>query len=86
MSRLGADVAQLEQIAARMAANAEAIDAVIARAGSLLESAWWEGEDARIFREQWSNGSVQLRQLTSALREAGSLVARSAEQQRMASQ
>ena len=86
MSRLGSDAAQLDALASRMVANAQMIDSVIARAGALLDQAWWEGLDAQIFREQWVNGSSQLRQLTAALTEAGMFAARSAEQQRGASQ
>ena len=86
MSRLGADAAQLEQLSGQLAVNATVIDEIVARATSLLEQAWWEGEDARIFREQWATGASQLVRLTAALRDASSLTARSAQQQREASQ
>ena len=85
MSRLGADPGQLEELAAKMASNAESVDGAIRQADQLLEQTWWEGEDARIFREQWVNGRLQLGQLTATLREAGSFAARAAGEQRMAS-
>ncbi len=84
--RLGADVEALDHLSRTFQTEAAKIQQAIANISRDLGSAWWEGNDANRFKNQW-NGEfrARLHQVEQALQETGRRVQQQATQQRSTS-
>ncbi|NND02617.1 MAG: hypothetical protein HKN91_07505 [Acidimicrobiia bacterium] len=87
MAQLGADVEQLDRMAAKFEQHAGQIEDTIRILGGEVESVWWEGSDAQRFKSDW-NGTHRsnLQRLCQELRQTAGQVKKQAAQQRQTSQ
>lgn len=87
MGMFGADVVELRRLAVALRSHATEIDGqVAAPVTQLLRTSPWEGPDATNFRSDWdSRLSSSLRHAAVALREAGEILDRNADEQEKAS-
>jgi uncharacterized protein YukE len=82
MAKMGADPEQLRALGKKMDQEAEQITQAERQISSQLKSAWWEGKDGDKFRSEWDGQfSAQLRKISEALKQAGQVVRKQAEQQ-----
>lgn len=83
---LGADVVALERLAARMRGGTQDVREVLSTIDDRLASAWWEGDDARTFRETWqSSHRARLARAADRLERASGEVRTEARAQRRTS-
>ncbi len=86
MARLGADVDALDHLCRTFQAEAAKIQQTISVISGQVHSAWWEGNDARNFKNQWDGEfRARLAQVQHALEATGHVVGRQANQQRACS-
>lgn len=86
MARLGADVANLDQLVQRFGHEAERMGTVGVRTTAMLAEAWWQGPDADRTRSWWrEHGERGLREAAEWLERLGDELRRQAEDQRTAS-
>jgi WXG100 family type VII secretion target len=86
MAQLGADVEQLDGLARRFQEESSQVDQLISRITSQINEVWWQGPDAERFKSEWQGTfTQQLRNISTALRDAGTNVSRQATAQREAS-
>ena len=82
----GADVEQLRQLGRDLTAQAEQLDATVARLNSKVLSVPWHGPDAAQFRSDWSQRlSVSVKSAAEVLRVASTKALANAVQQEQAS-
>lgn len=83
----GADVAQLRALADQLARGADELDAAAKVLHSLVnDGTRWRGADAQRFRSEWSGASAHaLSGASRALRDAGVVLRRNADEQQQAS-
>lgn len=86
MAFVGADVEQLNQLAAQLNNKANDIQNVISQLTSAINSVEWKGNDANKFRSDWQGQYVgQLKQVVSGLQTASQNAKRNAQEQATAS-
>lgn len=86
MAFVGADVEQLNQLAAQLNTKANDIQNVISQLTSAINSVEWKGNDANKFRSDWQGQYVgQLKQVVSGLQTASQNAKRNAQEQATAS-
>jgi WXG100 family type VII secretion target len=86
MAQLGADVEQLDSLSKKFDQEAQAIAQATSQITSQVHSAWWKGADADKFRSEWDGQfASQLRKISEALRQVGTVVRKQAQQQRQTS-
>jgi uncharacterized protein YukE len=86
MALVGADVEQLNQLAAQLNNKANDIQNVISQLTSAINSVEWKGNDANRFRSDWQSQYVgQLKTVVSALQTASQNAKRNAQEQQSAS-
>jgi len=86
MAQLGADVEQLDQLAARFRSTADEIGQMVNQLGTQIHSAWWQGPDADRFKSEWDGTyRAQLQNVCSRLQDTAQVITRQASQQRQAS-
>jgi len=82
MAMVGADVEQLNQLAAQLNNKANDIQNVISQLTSAINSVEWKGNDANRFRSDWQGQYVsQLKQVVNALQQASQNAKRNAQEQ-----
>ena len=75
MSRIGAEMGQMDQLAQVFTQKSAQIDELTAAIDGQVGGTWWEGPAADRFREQWSGSfKPNLQQLQQALNECSSEV------------
>jgi uncharacterized protein YukE len=86
MAQLGADVEELDRLARKFDEEAQAISQATQQISSQVQSTWWKGPDSERFKSEW-NGTyaAQLRKISEALRQVGTVVRKQATQQRQTS-
>jgi uncharacterized protein YukE len=86
MAMVGADVEQLNQLAAQLGNKANDIQNVITQLTTAINSVEWKGNDATRFRSEWEGQYVgQLKAVVSALQTASQNAKRNAQEQQQAS-
>ncbi|MEZ5320673.1 MAG: WXG100 family type VII secretion target [Microthrixaceae bacterium] len=87
MAQLGADVEQLDRLAAKFKEKAAEIGQMQSQVSAQIGSTWWQGADADRFRSQW-DGEVrgQLAKLSQLLERTATVVTKQAADQRAVSQ
>jgi uncharacterized protein YukE len=77
MARIGADIAQLQELKTTFDGQAQRIEELISTISGRLANAYWEGPAAERFRSTWgSEFEPSLRNLRSSLEEAGVEISR----------
>ena len=86
MSQLGADVEQLDSLSKKFDAEAQMIAQATQQISSQVNSTWWKGPDADRFRQEWEGQfASQLKKISEALKQVGTVVRKQAQQQRQTS-
>jgi hypothetical protein len=86
MQRLGADVDALDMLCRKFHEEAGKIGQTIAVINGQVHSTWWEGNDARNFRNSWDGEfRARLTQIQQALETTGQRVMQQANAQRACS-
>ncbi len=86
MAQLGADVEQLDQLSKKFDQEAQALSQATSQITAQVNSTWWKGPDAEKFRNEWeSQFASQLKKISEALRQVGTVVRKQAQQQRQTS-
>lgn len=86
MAKMGADPEQLRTLGKKFDQEAQQIEQAERQISSQLKSTWWEGKDGDKFRSEWdSQFAAQLKKIADALRQAGDVVRKQAEQQQQTS-
>ena len=72
MAVWGLDVAQVRQLSTQLNQKAADIESILSTLTAALNGTQWEGPDASQFRNDWSGQhTASLRNVASALRDAG---------------
>ena len=87
MAQLGADVEQLDRLAAKFKEKAAEVAQMQTQIAAQISTTWWQGGDADRFRAQW-DGDLrgQLSRLKSLLETTATVVVKQAADQRATSQ
>jgi uncharacterized protein YukE len=86
MAQLGADVEQLDQLSRKLREEGSKLESTVGQISGQIKSTWWKGTDADTFKSEWDGQfSAQLRNVATALNNAGDAVRKQAEQQRTTS-
>lgn len=87
MAQLGADPEQLDQLSKKFDTEAQQIATATQQITSQLNSVWWKGPDAEKFKNEWEGQfASQLKKISEALKQVGTVVRKQAQQQRQTSQ
>lgn len=86
VAQLGADVDQLDSLAAKFNSVAGELESLVGQLSGQIGSTWWQGSDAERFRGDWDGQyRGQLQGVVNRLRETATRVTQQANQQRTAS-
>jgi hypothetical protein len=86
MAIWGADVEQLKTLGTKLQSGASEIEQQRSNLTRLLDSTQWKGPDADHFRGEWSGKHTSaLNQVTQALKDAGQMATKNANEQDQAS-
>ena len=86
MAQLGNDPEQLDQLSKKFEQEAQQIQQATQQISNQVNSVWWKGPDADRFRNEWEGQfAAQLKKISEALRQTGTIVRKQAQQQRQTS-